>query len=410
LNFEKFEFMPATASGPTKRCIYSLMVLVMLFPVTASADPVPSDPKEAEAQLNEVRKNIQAMSKRLAADRRERDALASALHQAERRISDLSRELDEIETRLATKRSHLKSLKRSRVERRASVVTQREELKRHVRAAYMLGRQDGLKLLLNQEDPAAVSRALVYFEYFNRARARRIQALRQEIIALAQIEAGIHEETTELERLKQRNAEATVSLKSEHSQRREAVALLNARIEKTGSQMARLQEDADRLSGLIKRLEEELADLSIPLEAQQTPFADLKGKLPWPTRGRMRHRFGTPREGGDLRWQGVVLSGKRGEPVRAISYGRVAFADWLRGFGFLVILDHGAGYMSLYGYAQTLNREVGDWVRTGEIIASVGDSGGQAETALYFEIRHNGAPSDPAGWCTRAATAALVSP
>lgn len=385
-------------------------MLAMVLSLTAIADQAPSDPKEAEAQLNEVRKRIQAMSERLAADRRDRDALASALHQAERRISDVSRELDEIEVRLATKRTHLKSLKRNRVERRASVMTQREELKRHVRAAYMLGRQDQLKLLLNQEDPAAVSRAFIYFEYFNRARARRIQALRQEIDALAQIETGIREETSELERLKRRNAEARVSLQTEHNRRQKAVAMLNARIEKTGSQMAGLQEDAGRLSELIKRLEEELADLSMPLEFQQTPFADLKGKLPWPTRGRMRHRFGTPREGGDLRWQGVVLSARRGEPVRAISYGRVAFADWLRGFGFLIILDHGAGYMSLYGYAQTLNREVGDWVGAGEIIASVGDSGGQTETALYFEIRHNGTPSNPAGWCTRAASAALVAP
>lgn len=382
----------------------------MLFPVTAVADPVPADPKEAEAKLNEVRKSIQAMSERLAADRRKRDAMASALHQAEQGISDLSRELDGIESRLAKKRSHLDNLEHSRVERRASVVAQREELKRDVRTAYMLGRQDRLKLLLNQEDPAAASRAFVYFEYFNRARVRRIQSLHEEIVALAQIENGIREETSELERLKRRNAQAKASLQSEQSRRRKAVAALNARIEKTGSQMVRLQEDADRLSELIKRLEAELADLSVPLEYQQTPFADLKGKLPWPVRGGIRHGFGTPREGGDLRWQGVVLSGKRGEPVRAISHGRVAFADWLRGFGFLVILDHGAGYMSLYGYAQSLNREVGDWVQAGEIIASVGDSGGQTETALYFEIRHNGTPSNPAGWCTRAATAAFVGP
>ncbi|HSS65064.1 MAG TPA: peptidoglycan DD-metalloendopeptidase family protein [Gammaproteobacteria bacterium] len=382
----------------------------MLFSAIAAADQVPSDPREAEARLNEVRKRIKAMSERLTADRRDRDALASALHQAERRISDLFRELGEIEARLATRRAHLKSLEQNRDERRASVEWQRQELKRHLRAAYMLGRQDRLKLLLNQQDPAAVSRAFTYYGYFNRARARRIRALRQEIAALAQVEIGIREETSELERLKQRNAEARTSLEAEHARRRKTIAMLNARIEKTGSQMARLEEDARRLSELIKKLEEELADLSIPLDIHQAPFSELKGKLPWPIPGRIRHRFGTPREGGDLRWQGVVISGKRGEPVQAISYGRVAFADWLRGFGFLVILDHGAGYMSLYGYAQTLSREVGDWVQAGEIIAAVGDSGGQTDTALYFEIRHNGTPSNPAGWCSRAATAALVSP
>ncbi len=392
------------------RRVGTVILFPIIFAAMSVADELPSDPKEAEVQLNEVRERIKAMSKRLTADRRDRDALASALHRAERRISDLSRELGEIEARLATKRTHLKSLERNRVERRASVAAQSHELKRHVRAAYMLGRQDRLKLLLNQEDPAVVSRAFTYYEYFNRARARRIQALREEITALAQIESGIRVQTSELEHLKQRNAEARASLETEYGRRREAVAMLNTRIEKTGSQMARLEEDARRLSELIKKLEEELADLNIPLEFQQTPFPKLKGKLPWPIEGRIRHRFGTPREGGDLRWQGVVISGKRGEPVRAISYGRVAFADWLRGFGFLVILDHGAGYMSLYGYAQTLSREVGDWVQAGEIIASVGDSGGQADTALYFEIRHNGTPSNPAGWCTRAATAALVSP
>ncbi len=387
-----------------------LILLPMLFAATTIADQLPSDPKEAEAQLDEVRERIKAMSKRLTADRRDRDALASALHRAERRISDLSRELGEIEARLATKRTHLKSLKRNRHQRRASVGVQRQELKRHVRAAYMLGRQDRLKLLLNQEDPAAVSRAFTYYEYFNRTRVRRIQALRQEIAALAQIETGIREQTRELKRLKQRNAKARASLESEYGRRREAVATLNARIQKTGSQMARLQEDVRRLSQLIKKLEQELADLSIPLEFQQTPFPKLKGRLSWPIRGRIRHRFGTPREGGDLKWQGVVISARRGEPVKAISYGRVAFADWLRGFGFLVILDHGAGYMSLYGYAQTLSREVGDWVQAGEIIASVGDSGGQAETALYFEIRHNGVPANPAGWCSRDSMATLVSP
>ncbi len=401
---------PPGARVSLRRAIL-LLILLALVPLSLPvADELPGDPKEAEAQLDEVRKRLKAMSKRLSADRRDRDSLAAALHRAERRISELSRELGEIEARLATKRTHLKGLERNRRERSASVNAQRQELKRHLRAAYLLGRQDRVKLLLNQEDPAAVSRAFTYYEYFNRARARRIQALRQEIAALAQIETGIRDETMELEQLKLRNAEAREALKTEHGRRRQAVAKLNLRIEETGSQMARLEEDARRLTELIKKLEEELADIGIPLELQQTPFSELKGKLPWPIQGKIRHRFGTPREDVDLKWQGVVISGKRGEPVRAISYGRVAFADWLRGFGFLVILDHGAGYMSLYGYAQTLSREVGDWVQAGEVIASVGDSGGQAETALYFEIRHNGAPTNPAGWCSRAVTAAVVSP
>ena len=201
----------------------TLILLPMFLAATSIADQLPDDPKEAEAQRDEVRKRIKAMSKRLTADRRDRDALASALHGAERRISDLSHELGTIEARLATKRTHLKSLKRNRDQRRASVGVQRQELKRHIRAAYMLGRQDRLKLLLNQEDPAAVSRIFTYYEYFNRTRSQRIQALRQEITALAQIETGIREQTSQLEGLKQRNALARASLESEYGRRREAM-------------------------------------------------------------------------------------------------------------------------------------------------------------------------------------------
>lgn len=370
----------------------------------------PGNPEQAAALRAEVRDKIDAIGRRVAEDRQRRDELSSALHVTEQRSADLARELRDIEARLATKRSHLTLLKRNRAARWAAISEQRLELKRHIRAAYSLGRQDRLKLLLNQQDPAAVSRVFTYYEYFNLARARRIKALRTELGELKRIEAGIRQETAALDKLRPQKSAAKAAIEKQHARRRQVIARLDRRIREAGNRLERLREDERRLSMLIEKLERELAKLSLPPNAPEVPFPKLKGKLPWPIQGKILHRFETARQNGGLTRQGVVIAGKRGDPVRVIFPGRVAFSDWLRGFGFLVIVDHGGGYMSLYGHNEALERQAGDWVQAGEIIATVGDSGGRAETTLYFEIRHNGVPRNPLNWCTRPVEAALVSP
>ncbi|MDX1512684.1 MAG: peptidoglycan DD-metalloendopeptidase family protein [Gammaproteobacteria bacterium] len=384
------------------------MCLLCLLP-PASADP-PADAEEAEARLSEIRQQIQAINRRLAEDRSQRDDLITNLHETELKIARLAKELSELDALIESKRAHLKSLEHNRAARREAVFAQRRELERHIRAAYQIGSQDRLKLLLNQEDAVSVSRAFSYYEYFNRARARRINALRREIEELERIEAGIRAQAEELAAVQAEKSSARLSMEEEHSRRGKLVARLDERIRSAGTQIERLKEDEERLTALVKNLEKELAELALSAEVELKPFPELKGKLPWPVAGNIRHGFGTPREDGNLKWQGVMIAGDRGEPVRAISNGRVAFADWLRGFGFLVILDHGEGYMSLYGHNEALNREAGDWVSAGDVIATLGDSGGRSETALYFEIRHNGVPSNPALWCNRSVPQALVSP
>ena len=192
-----------------------------------------------------------------------------------------------------------------------------------------------------------------------------------------------------------------LAMKTSQDQRRELVAKLTAELQDQGRQLARLQSDERELNALIKGLEQALAD--IPVEhPQQMQFAALRGRLPWPASGRIVSRFGTPRLGG-LFWDGVMISAPEGREVRAVHHGRVAFADWLRGLGLLMIVDHGDGYMTLYGHNQSLFKEVGDWVEADEAIALVGSSGGRERAGVYFGVRFKGRPVDPAKWCRRMA-------
>ncbi|MDX1434567.1 MAG: peptidoglycan DD-metalloendopeptidase family protein [Gammaproteobacteria bacterium] len=366
---------------------------------------------DAEARLAEVRRRIETLSRELGETRDARDSLAGRLRESELEAARLGKELAALERRRADRESGIARLTAARGALEADIALARRELERYVRAAYATGRQDRLKLLLNQENPATVSRALAYYDYFNRARARRIAALADDLERLARIERDIAAEVRELARLAEERAGALAALESERERRRGVLAELARELEAKGSRLERLQRDERELSELVARIAaeiaRELADIP-PAGAAESPFPSRRGRLPWPVAGELRHRFGTPRGSGDLTWQGVVIDASPGSPVHAVSHGRVAFADWLRGFGLLMIIEHGDGYMSLYGHNSSLLKEVGDWVAGDEVVASVGDSGGRARAGLYVEIRHEGAPVDPQAWCRAAPGAAAL--
>jgi septal ring factor EnvC (AmiA/AmiB activator) len=199
---------------------------------------------------------------------------------------------------------------------------------------------------------------------------------------------------------------AKVQLQQEHKalvsnkvSREKNLAKINYRIKDKDQLLKKLNSDRQELEELIDAVEQTIANISIPSDYR--PFAQLKGKLPWPISGKPSNRFGSSRSGSKLRWQGINIPSNPGTNIKAIHHGRVVFADWLRGSGLLLIIDHGDGYMSLYAHSQSLLSETGDWVGTGETIATAGNSGGQQQTGLYFEIRHNGKPSNPHKWCKR---------
>jgi len=240
---------------------------------------------------------------------------------------------------------------------------------------------------------------MVYYDYLNRARAEKMRAIRQRMSDLAETEKDIQREELMLAQLHDEQQRELAALNRNQVERQAVVAQLTRELQDQGQQLDRLQTDERELKTLIRGIEEALAD--IPAEhPQQQRFARLRGQLPWPAAGRITYTFGAPKLG-SLRWDGVMISAPEGREVRAVHHGRVAFADWLRGFGLLLIVDHGDGYMTLYGHNQSLFKEAGDWVDVNEPVALVGSSGGREQSGVYFGIRHQGRPVNPAKWCRR---------
>lgn len=356
--------------------------------------------RDSEGALQGVRKEIAALSTRLARETARRDDGVKELKAAELASGAASAELATIRGELSTQQQARRDLGREvgRVESR--LAAERAALADQVRASYMTGHEELFKLLLSQESPATLGRMLAYYDYYNRARTARIAAVLAELTSLAALRERATAVEDELAALEAAQAAKVTTLERSRDERRAAIAKIDSEINDASAAIAKLRAEESRLADLVKQLGEALA--GFPVDTDQ-PFAALKGKLAWPIQGRLTGDFGQPRGSGPVRWNGVLLEASAGTPVRAVYHGRVAFADWLPGLGLLAIVDHGGGYMSLYGYNEALLKEAGDWVEPGEALAQVGDTGGQARAGLYFEIRHNGAPIDPNPWLVRRA-------
>ena len=373
--------------------------LFFIAPILARAD-VESDAEEAktQARLEKLRAEIAGLRKNISHDNGRHASLREQLRLAEIAISGVVRHLDALEKRLNTQRRKLKKLNREQAHLRRDLRTQRDRLTRQLRAAYAMGRQEYLKILLNQQEPGALGRTLVYYDYFNRARVERIDSVNKTLDELRQLSERIGAEERKLAVLHEEQSREKRSLEASRAEREKAVKALAKAIQGNQQKLSRFEADARDLETLLQGIREALAD--IPMEtADRRPFRSLRGRLPLPVRGKILQRFGSPRKVGNLRWQGLLIAAPEGSVVKAVSHGRVAFADWLRGFGLMAIIDHGDGYMSLYGHNQSLYVETGDWVEAGQPVAQAGRSGGQEESALYFEIRHQGKPRNPLEWC-----------
>jgi septal ring factor EnvC (AmiA/AmiB activator) len=260
-----------------------------------------------------------------------------------------------------------------------------------------MGGDAHIKVLLNQQNPNTVSRAMAYYEYFFAARTQLLASYRETLAGLAQLENEISRTSAALEVNRQALQQQRQALAGAQEARKQAVASLSADIDSKGSQLQQLERDRGKLEELLKAIEEAVVNLKVPSDYQA--FAAARGKMPWPLAGKPSNRFGTSRNEGKMRWQGLTIPAREGTPVHAIHHGRVVYADWFRGSGLLLIIDHGDGYMSLYAHNQSLLREVGEWVTAGTPISTVGSSGGLDKPALYFEVRHNGKPTNPSAWC-----------
>lgn len=387
--------------GFRPRWIAVLLGSFLLFPASAVTA---QDGAEKARELKGLRTQIQSLQQKLEANQRKKSNAEKRLHDVENQISETSRVLRRIDSELDAKRRQLRRLREKQRGQAVKLKRQREHLASEARMAYAMGHQQQVKLLLNQEQPSAVGRMLVYFGYFSRARLDQIDAMRATLEQLHALEDSIAQKTESLTVLRNSQQLESQRLKEKKLTRKQAVAVLSRELKNQGGELRRLKMDEQQLQQLVSSLQELLVDIPADATLQQH-FKTLQGKLRWPTRGRLAKRFGTRRGSGGLKWRGVMIEAAEGGNVRAVSQGRVAFSDWMRGFGLLVIIDHGDGYMSLYGHNQALYKEVGEWVDTGEVVALLGASGGQAESGLYFELRHKGQPINPVRWCAGKPTA-----
>jgi murein hydrolase activator len=369
--------------------------LVLAGAVLGISLAVAQSERNSEAALQAVRKEIKGLETRLARETSRRDDGAKALRAAELEIAAAARKLVDLRTELSSQRATRRSLGEQTERANRRLVTERAALGRQVRLRYITGREEIFRLLLSQESPAHLGRMLVYYDYYNRARSQRIGVVSAEVGKLEELGAETERVELNLAALEAQQAGQVAALAQSRDERRAAVETLDASIKDGNAAVAKLRTEEQRLADLVVQLGELMAGL--PVGADE-PFVQLKGKLAWPVQGRITGDFGQPRGGGPVKWSGVLLEAAAGTPVRAVYHGRVAYADWLPGLGLLMIVDHGGGYMSLYGHNEALLKEPGDWVEPGEAIAQVGDTGGQLRAGLYFEIRFKGEPVDPHPW------------
>ena len=358
----------------------------------------PDSPDNA-GELESIRSQIEDVKSGLNAARGEYEQLLDDLRRTEIAAGQETLKMKEVELLILAKQAKLTDLGNIIDKHTQTLDRERHFLGSQVRAAYRAGHNDYVKLLLNQEDPARVGRMLAYYDYFNRARINTIKSVTAQVETINQLQASILSETATLEQLKVRQIAKNTELADYRKSRQAILERLQNDISARDQQLKSLEEHEQKLSALLNRLDKH--NNTITNYEDTPPFETLLGKLQWPVTGRLLNTFGGNRRGASLKWDGVKIGADAGNEVHAVHSGRVVFADWFRNLGLLIILDHGAGYMSLYGYNQSLLKKPGDWVLPGETIAYVGDSGGQESPAVYFEIRHNGKPLDPSLWCAR---------
>jgi len=352
----------------------------------------------AESALEGVRKEIGLLQKSLERSRAEHASEYARLRAVDLQIQAANLEFRTLEKQRRSHLDELSGLERQRNDYLIKLKQRHDQLAEQIRASYRLDSQSRLKLILNQDSPAQLGRMLAYYDYINRAQVVKISGLREALTTLETMQQSIDQELSRLATVQTKQRAVMDQLDHQRKQRRTLLVVLDQRIDEEESRLRELERNQQDLETLLERLSDVLADIPADL-GKHLSVARQKGRIPMPVKGPVRHAFGQSR-GGGLHWQGWLIAAVAGSEVSAVAYGRVAFADWLRGYDLLIIIDHGEGFMSLYGHNESLLYEAGDWVEPGEIISVVGVRTGN-DQGLYFELRKNGKSVDPAAWLAR---------
>ena len=415
--------------GLLKATIAALLVGVALCSFAA--------PKQ---DLQELRERIEELKKELAGQEESKAEVSDALKDSEQAISESNRTLSELSQAQRQARAELNGLQNKSTAVQASVKRRQGQLKKLLTTRYIHSAQNSTALLLSGKDPAEISRLLRYYQYIARAHGQGIQALRGDLLELNALTEQVRTKNAELQSVATKERQEKGQLENERQSKKQVLSRIGDEIKKNRKEINTLKRDEARLTQLIERLaliikrKEEARQAIIraqalkreaeakrqkPGDASKKPsvvarndilpdgdldglaFVKLRGRLRLPVRGELTNRFGSPRSNSGMRWSGLFIRVPEGQDVKAVAAGRLVFADWLRGFGNLAVIDHGTGYMSVYGNNDAILKQVGDKVQGGETVASVGNSGGNPQSGLYFELRHRGKPFDPMAWVAR---------
>jgi septal ring factor EnvC (AmiA/AmiB activator) len=401
-----------TRARLVRRGAAALLLLLSLAPVALAAPA--KDAAASEARLKSLRERIEKLQADLSAAQESRGEARDRLRESDRALSEAHRALFELRQQRKDLEARLGSIEDREAKASAALERQKALAAKLLRLQYEQGATDRLRLILEGRDPQTASRHLHYYGYIQRARADLITGLRREEQELARLQEEARARRDELAANEAGQARESRRLEKERAQRVAAVAKISGEISRGRKRIGSLKRDEARLAKLVERIARELAEQSraagkngepvdrvADASLAARPFASLKGKLRLPVRGRLMNHYGDRREATGTAWKGLFIRAVTGETVRAVADGIVVYADWLRGFGNLLILDHGGGYMSLYADNEGLLRKVGEKVRAGDPVASVGASGESADSGLYFELRRDGKPFDPLKWTAR---------
>ena len=394
-------------NGSTSNLWYILFVLVQIGILLVSTS-LGAALKENEEKLDQLRNRIEVIQKGILSKEAEKLEAADSLQTLERAISNANRRLEILSQE---KRAFEVSFKKKRAQHeqvKAAIGELQVQLSKLLYRQYIESPPNYIRLLLNQQDPSQITRNLYYTARLSQARSERIDALRIQLIELRNLTQIIHKKREAVSSILAEQSTQKKWLEKEKNQRKKLLSRISEQIAQQLQDVSKLKRDEKRLSTLTREINELVTDknLSQSLYNNKLPdasiqgrlFSSLKGDLNLPVRGELVSRFGSPRSGNNITWKGLFIRSPSGNAVKAIAGGRVVFADWFKGFGNLMIIDHGNSYMSLYGNNETIYKKVGEVIRSGDTIATVGSSGGNLNSGLYFELRYKGKPFDPLGW------------
>lgn len=375
--------------------IWSVLLAVFIC-LTLSLDTLADNKQQQE--LEKLKVSISSLEKKLRKQRKEKNTLQQKLEIVERNVVDHDKKIRAVSKKITKTENNLSRLNSDKNNLEQRINKQRSTIAEQIRAAYKTGNEEPIKLLLNQEDPEQLSRILKYYDYLLDARSKKIDQFTADIESLKITLSKIETQKTLLADSKKELEKDKQQLASSISQRKATLTKVTQSLQSNKEQLNQYKKQRDELEAVVQTVGE--AAKAIPPAQDYPSFALSKGKLNWPVRGRLTAGYGSKRSE-YLRWQGWLISAKKGASIKSVHHGRVVFSDYLRGFGLLVIVDHGDGYMTLYAHNKELLKETGDWVQSGETVARAGNTGGLTNTALYFEVREKGKPVNPRPWLSK---------